>query len=104
MENTKTVNDDLSSLTKKTEDDGSLWECELTSKNPETQKKFTSKSKRLVVLLGSFADFDSFEYLQLLMRSENVLYNPNLEILVIGIGTKISRDMICDYTVWHANI
>ena len=45
MEITKTVNDDLSSLTKKTEDDGSLWECELTSKNPETQKKFTSKEE-----------------------------------------------------------
>ena len=45
MEITKTINDDLSSLTKKTEDDGSLWQCELTSKNPETQKKFTSKEE-----------------------------------------------------------
>lgn len=45
MEITKTVNDDLSSLTKKTADDGSLWECELSPTNPETQKKFSSKEE-----------------------------------------------------------
>ncbi len=45
MEITKTVNDDLSSLTKKTDDDGSLWECELSPTNPETQNKFASKEE-----------------------------------------------------------
>ena len=45
MEITKTVNDDLSSLTKKTADDGSLWECELSSTNPETQRKFSTKEE-----------------------------------------------------------
>ena len=42
---TKTINSDLTSLTKKEETDGSLWECELDKFNPETQKLFTSEAE-----------------------------------------------------------
>lgn len=42
---TKTIQDNFSSVTKKTAFDGSLWECELDTFNPETQKKFVSKAE-----------------------------------------------------------
>ena len=42
---TKTINSDLTSLTKKEETDGALWECELDKFNPETQKLFTSEAE-----------------------------------------------------------
>lgn len=41
----KTINSNLTSITKKENDDGSLWECELDNFNPETQKPFANEAE-----------------------------------------------------------
>ena len=49
---TKSIKSDFTSITKKEENDGSLWECELDKFNPETQKLFTSEAE-----VASFIDY-----------------------------------------------
>ena len=55
------------------------------------ERIFISKKKRLIVLLGSFADFDSFEYCQQLSAYSKKLLKHSVHLIVIGIGSEKSK-------------
>ena len=56
-----------------------------------------SKKKRLIVLLGSFADFDSFEYSQQLAAQSKKLDKHSLDLILIGIGCEKSKEFFCRF-------
>ena len=56
-----------------------------------------TKKKRLIVLLGSFADFDSFEYAQQLSSQASKLANHSYELILIGIGSEKSKEFFCRF-------
>ena len=53
--------------------------------------------KRLIVLLGSFADFDSFEYCQQLVAQKKNLAKYSIELILIGIGSEKSKELFCRF-------
>ena len=53
--------------------------------------------KILIVLLGSFADFDSFEYCQQLVANSNKLENYSVDLILIGIGSEKSKKYFCKF-------
>ena len=59
------------------------------------QKIFHNKSNRLIVFLGSFADFDSFEYCQQLSAQTNLLEKYSVDLIVVGIGSESSKEYFC---------
>ncbi len=61
-------------------------------------KIFLSKRKRLFVILGSFADFDSFEYAQELSSQVGRLSENSIDFIIIGIGSKKSKESFCRFT------
>ncbi len=61
------------------------------------EKIFLSNRKRLIVFLGSFADFDSFEYCQQLSAKSKLLDKNSVDLIVIGIGNQKSKDYFCDF-------
>ena len=58
---------------------------------------FLSKEKLLIVLLGSFADFDSFEYAQQLSAQSNRLTSHSVKFIIIGIGSEKSKEFFCRF-------
>ena len=56
-----------------------------------------SKQKSLIVLLGSFADFDSFEYTQQLSAHSKKLDYYSIKIILIGIGSEKSKEYFCRF-------
>ncbi len=58
---------------------------------------FFSKNKRLIVLLGSFADFDSFEYCQQLSAQSKKLAKHSIDLILIGIGSEKSKEFFCRF-------
>tara|TARA_B100000700_G_scaffold169613_1_gene187311 strand:- start:2184 stop:2909 length:726 start_codon:yes stop_codon:yes gene_type:complete len=58
---------------------------------------FLSRKKRLIVLLGSFADFDSFEYAQQLSCYSNKLAKHSVDFILIGIGSEKSKELFCRF-------
>ena len=58
---------------------------------------FLSKKKRLIVLLGSFADFDSFEYCQQLTAQSQQLANNSVDLVLIGIGNENAKEYFCRF-------
>ena len=58
---------------------------------------FHLKKKRLIVLLGSFADFDSFEYSQQLSNYSKKLAKNSIDLIMIGIGSEISKEVFCRF-------
>ena len=58
---------------------------------------FLSKKKRLIVLLGSFADFDSFEYAQQLSAQSSKLAKHSVVLIFIGIGNDKSKEFFCRF-------
>ena len=56
-----------------------------------------SNKKRLFVLLGSFADFDSFEYAQQLSLHSRKLAKHSLNLILIGIGSEKSKEFFCRF-------
>ena len=58
---------------------------------------FLSKKKRLIVLMGSFADFDSFEYAQQLSTQSRKLTNHSVDLILIGIGSEKSKECFCRF-------
>ena len=58
---------------------------------------FLTKKKLLIVLLGSFADFDSFEYAQTLSKQSNKLTNHSVDLVLIGIGNEKSKEYFCRF-------
>ena len=58
---------------------------------------FLVKRKTLLVFLGSFADFDSFEYSQQLSRQLNRLAKNSVDLILIGIGSEKSKEYFCRF-------
>ena len=58
---------------------------------------FLDQRKSLIVLLGSFADFDSFEYAQQLAAKSAALAKNSVELIVIGIGNENSKAHFCKF-------
>tara|TARA_Y100001968_G_C19273559_1_gene675503 strand:+ start:166 stop:909 length:744 start_codon:yes stop_codon:yes gene_type:complete len=58
---------------------------------------FRAKRNRLIVFLGSFADFDSFEYCQQLTDQSNLLAKYSVDLIVIGIGSEKSKENFCKF-------
>ena len=63
---------------------------------PDKSIFFTGK-KRLIVLMGSFADFDSFEYAQILSTQSKKLANHSVDLIFIGIGNEKSKEYFCRF-------
>ena len=61
------------------------------------ERIFFSKNKRLIVLLGSFADFDSFEYCQQLSAQSKNLAKHSIDLIMIGIGNEKSKELFCRF-------
>tara|TARA_Y100001968_G_C19425572_1_gene754144 strand:- start:1739 stop:2464 length:726 start_codon:yes stop_codon:yes gene_type:complete len=61
------------------------------------EELFFVKRKRLFVFLGSFADFDSFEYCQHLSGQSHFLDSHEVDLIVIGIGNQQSKIKFCDF-------
>ncbi len=53
--------------------------------------------KSLIVLLGSFADFDSFEYSQQLSAHSKKLKKYSIDLVLIGIGSEKSKEIFCQF-------
>ena len=58
---------------------------------------FRDQGKNLIVLLGSFADFDSFEYAQHLSNQSNKLNEQSINLILIGIGSEKSKEFFCKF-------
>ena len=58
---------------------------------------FLVKRKTLIVFLGSFGDFDSFEYSQQLSAQSNMLSRNSIDLILIGIGSEKSKEMFCKF-------
>ena len=58
---------------------------------------FSNGRKNLVVLLGSFADFDSFEHAQQLSAQSERLTKHSVELVLIGIGSEKSKEFFCKF-------
>ena len=63
----------------------------------ENEKIFLDQRKRLIVFLGSFADFDSFEYAQQLSAQSKKLEYHSVDLLLIGIGSEKSKEFFCKF-------
>ena len=61
------------------------------------EKIFLDQRKSLIVLLGSFADFDSFEYSQQLATYSNKLAKHSVQLILIGIGSEKSKEYFCNF-------
>ena len=61
------------------------------------ERVFLDQSKCLIVLLGSFADFDSFEYSQQLSAQSNRLAKHSVDLILIGIGSEKSKESFCKF-------
>ena len=61
------------------------------------ERIFLSKKKLLIVLLGSFADFDSFEYAQNLSRKSDKLSKNSFDWIIVGIGSDTSKEFFCRF-------
>ena len=61
-------------------------------------KSISSPNRKcLLVLLGSFADFDSFEYGQELSHQSEKLAKHSIDLIVVGIGTNKSKELFCRF-------
>ena len=58
---------------------------------------FPDQRKILIVLLGSFADFDSFEYSQQLSAHSKKLAKHSVDFILIGIGSEKSKETFCKF-------
>ena len=58
---------------------------------------FLDQRKSLIVLLGSFADFDSFEYCQHLSSQSQKLSKNSVNLILIGIGSERSKASFCKF-------
>tara|TARA_Y100001968_G_scaffold294808_1_gene301681 strand:+ start:181 stop:906 length:726 start_codon:yes stop_codon:yes gene_type:complete len=61
------------------------------------EKTFLAKKIRLIVFLGSFADFDSFEYCQQLSSQSHLLEKYSVDLIVVGIGSQTSKEKFCKF-------
>ena len=59
---------------------------------------FQGNKPTLLIILGSFGDFDSFEYGQLISRKLEVLQELNINLVAIGIGSQESKIKFSNFT------
>ena len=67
------------------------------------EKIFFKQRKCLIVFLGSFADFDSFEYSQQLSAQSKKLANHHVDLFIIGIGSELSKETFCKFNKIDSN-
>ncbi len=60
-------------------------------------RKF-SERKNLFIVLGLLGDLDSFEYVQSLIRCLDKLNRSGIDLFIVGIGNKSSKERFCNYT------
>ena len=58
---------------------------------------FLSRKKRLIVLLGSIAEFDSFEYSQLIAAQSKKISKYSVDLILVGIGSEKSKEYFCRF-------
>ncbi len=63
----------------------------------DIERTFHSRRKLLIVLLGCFADFDSFEYCQELSSQVKKLSKHSIDLIIIGIGNEKSKEFFCRF-------
>ncbi len=56
-----------------------------------------SGCKRLVILTGLLGDFDSFEYVQSIIKHIELIHSFNIRLIIIGIGDSKSRQKFCSF-------
>ena len=61
------------------------------------EKIFHSKRNRLIIFLGSFADFDSFEYCQQLSAQSKLINSYSVDVIIIGIGSEKCKEYFCKF-------
>ncbi len=61
------------------------------------ERIFLNKRRRLIILLGSFADFDSFEYSQQISAQSSLLARYSVDLILIGIGSEKAKESFCKY-------
>ena len=61
------------------------------------ERIFLDQRKSLIVLFGSFADFDSFEYAQQLSAQSKKLAKHSVDLVLIGIGSEKSKELFCKF-------
>ncbi len=54
--------------------------------------------KSLFIILGLLGDFDSFEYVQNIVRFLPKLIESDINLSIIAIGDSNSKDKFCEYT------
>ena len=54
--------------------------------------------KVLYIILGLLGDFDSFEHVQSILPIFQKLQESSIDLKVLGIGNKHSKDIFCSYT------
>ena len=68
------------------------------------ERIFHSKKKRLIVLLGSFGDFDSFEYCQCIKNNLSTINKLGVKVIFFGIGTNQALKSFSSYTELPSNL
>ena len=61
------------------------------------ERIFLSQRKLLIILMGSFADFDSFEYSQQIAAQSKKLAKHSVDFIFIGIGSEKSKESFCRF-------
>tara|TARA_Y100001968_G_scaffold258566_1_gene245564 strand:- start:457 stop:1242 length:786 start_codon:yes stop_codon:yes gene_type:complete len=59
---------------------------------------FSEEGYKLIIMLGAFGDFDSFEYAQNIYRHLGELKKNNINLMIIGIGDNDSKAIFSEYT------
>ena len=67
------------------------------------EKIFRAKKNRLIIFLGSFADFDSFEYCQQLSSNTKLLDKYSVDLIIVGIGNEESKEKFCKFNSINKN-
>ncbi len=57
-----------------------------------------SENLKLIIIMGSFADFDSIEYAQLICKYKPILKKSKIELKILGIGNQDSKKIFCNFT------
>ena len=61
------------------------------------ERLLLSGKKQLIVFLGCFADFDSFELAQHIVSHSRMLANQSIDFILIGIGSEKSKEWFCRF-------
>ena len=71
---------------------------EILSKYIDNLSSINNNSPKLIVVLGVLGDLDSFEYVQTLLSSIDLLKTYNIKLKIIGIGNSKGKELFCKFT------